>query len=154
METESLTCSICNAPWTRDLKRGRKPTKCPDCISSNTKSVKPKPKKSASVSKATEEVNRKYNRRVQLAGAYFKAIGEPEFITLGSGQVLETYKRFELLDGDIFVGSTIREKGMSGTYKVNQLVLRKDGSAYVDVTGLSGAYMTKYRAFGLQDINL
>lgn len=31
MSTQTLNCTICLKPWTREITRGRVPTKCPDC---------------------------------------------------------------------------------------------------------------------------
>lgn len=150
MATELLLCETCNDHWEREVKRGRKPKECPDCKAGTKKSNTKEPANP----EALKQAEKQYKQRVQMQGKYFKALGESSIFVTTRGKELTIFKSFELDDGVVHQGNLVRQKGLQGRYKVRSLAVREDGTAYVNLIGVSGTYEGKHRALGVDQITL
>lgn len=150
MATETLTCKECGGNWDRQVKRGRKPTVCPDCKNGVKPAAKTKPPADPETLNAAE---RKYKQRVQMAGKHFKPLGDGKPFKTAGG-LLMIYKSFETDEGTVEQGTYLREKGMQGRYRFKSLAVREDGTAYANLVGVTGTYEGKYRAIGVENLRL
>jgi hypothetical protein len=143
--TETLACKECGESWTRELVRGRKPTKCASCKSKSTPSA---PSKSGS--ETLDRVEEDFKVRLnggKVSSSDIKFLGTPKAF-----KNLMVYSGWETSAGTFVSGCEVRETGFSDRYKVTNVMVRADGSAYVNLTGVSGLYMSKYRAIDVRKL--
>lgn len=149
MATETLTCKYCGDNWQRTVKRGRKPTKCPDCKGGKVKSEVNETK--------LKNAEQQYNRRVQMLGNHLQPLGDPETVVL-SGREYTKYSAYEYDDGDrtytVKPGAYLRQKGLSYRFKFQSLIVREDGTAYANLIGINREYDGKYRAIGVDKLTI
>jgi hypothetical protein len=142
--TETLVCKECGESWTRELVRGRKPSKCSSCKNETPSSAQTK-EGSATLDKVEEDF--KVRLKSGKSGSGIKFLGTPKRFNN-----LMVYSGWETPSDTFVRGSEVREKGSSDRYKVTNVMVRDDGSAYVNLTGVTGLYMSKYRAIDVRQL--
>lgn len=133
MALETLTCESCNNDWQRKVVRGRKPKECPTC--------KGEPAPSPVVPQ--EE---RAKRKVKVYGK--------DVVQTHSDDTKTMFKRFELDGTEVKHSSEFVYDGE--WYSFRALVVRndEDNTAYCNLLGRSGIYKHKFRAIGLDKLEL
>lgn len=133
MALETLTCESCDNDWQRKVVRGRKPKECPTC--------KGEPAPSPVVPQ--EE---RAKRKVKVYGKDVNPLWTDEGKT--------HFKRFELDGEEVKMNTTMVYEGEK--YAFRSLVVRndEDNTAYCNLLGRTGIYKHKFRAIGLDKLEL
>jgi len=151
MNTETLVCTNCGQKWQREIKRGRKPTVCPDCKNgtAGNKAVVPQPDPEPS-DFVFKSVTPELVRAARVSDVEVEWVGDPVGVSMNA-----VHYDKAIVDGVTFsTGDTVRVHGERGTYRVRRFTEAQDDQyPFMEMVGLSGNYQGKYRAVGAERIS-